>query len=142
MKKLLLFFGFLLLSSNAFCDTLDYWHVYVNHKLIAQFNGMSKNLAITIKKSEIKSTDSITVRYGTDHPCSDCYYTLIVSADFMRKEPEAVTKENFGKLAIPLKELLNILKIEGIDKFRFYYYRREKTGRDKNGRMLFELTIL
>ena len=142
MRKLVLLFGFLMFSLSGFCDTLDYWHVYVNHKLIAKFNENSKDLTITIKKSEIKKNDSITVRYGTDHSCSDCYYALVVIADFKRKAPEAETKGNFGKLTIALKELLDIQKTDGTTRFYFNYCERKKTVRDENERMLFELTIL
>lgn len=142
MKKLIIVVAFLMISFHGFCDTLDYWHVYFNHKLVAEFNENSKDFTVKIKKSEIRKRDTITVRYGTDHPCADCFYTLVVSADFKRKEPEVVTKVNFGKLSIALKELLDIQKTDSITKFYFNYYERKKTVRDENGRMLFELTIL
>lgn len=142
MNKLFLLLVFLMISLSGFCDTLDYWHVYVNHKLIAKFNEGSQDLIIKIKKSKIKSTDSIIVRYGTDHPCSDCHYALVVSADFKRKEPEAITKGNFGKLTIALKELIDIQKTDGTTRFYFNYCERRKAVRDKKGRLLFELTLI
>ena len=68
MKKLTILLFFLTISLNGFCDTLDYWHFYLNDKLVSEFNENSKELTINIKKTELMGNDIITVRYGTDHP--------------------------------------------------------------------------
>jgi hypothetical protein len=141
MKQLAILFYFLIISLNGFCDTLDYWHVYINDKLVAEFNENSKDLTIEIKKTELKVNDIITVRYGTDHPCVACFYGLTVIADFKRKAPEVETKEHFGKLSIPFKDLLDIQKTDGIDKFYFNYYERKISEIHNNGRLVFVITI-
>jgi hypothetical protein len=141
MKQLTILFFFLFISLNGFCDTLDYWHVYISDKLIAEFNENSKDLVINIKKTELKNNDIITVRYGTDHPCVDCVYGLTVIADFKRKAPEVETKEHFGKLSIPFKDLFDIQKTDGINKFHFNYYERKIDKNHDMGRLLFTLTI-
>jgi hypothetical protein len=141
MKQIVMVLTFLLISINGYCDTLDYWHVYVNDSLIAEFNSTSKNLTININRAEIKNNDSITVRYGSDHPCFDCYYGLTVFAEIKQRLPETETKEHFGKLSISFKELLDIKKRYKIYKFPFNYYERAINEVDKNGRLLFILII-
>ena len=141
MKQLTILFFFLSIYLNGFCDTIDYWHVYINDKLVAEFNENSKDLTINIKKTELKENDIITVRYGTDHPCLDCLYGLTVIADFKLKAPEVETKEHFGKLSIPFKDLLDIQKTDGINKFYFNYYERKIKETHDNGRLLFVMHI-
>lgn len=141
MKQLTILFFFLIISLNGFCDTLDYWHVYINDKLVAEFNENSKDLTINIKKTELKSNDIITVRYGSDHPCVDCIHGLNVIADFKRKAPEVETKEHFGKLSILFKDLLDIQKTDRINKFYFNYYERKNNGAQETERLLFVLTL-
>jgi hypothetical protein len=141
MKQLTVLFFFLSISLNGFCDTLDYWHIYINDKLVAEFNEISKDLNISIKKTDIKGNDIITIRYGTDQPCVDCMYGLTVIADFKRKALEVETKEHFGKLSIPFKELLDIQNTDGINKFHFNYYERKINGTHDKGRQLLLLTI-
>jgi hypothetical protein len=141
MKKIALLFFFIILSFNGFCDTIDYWHVYINDKLIAEFNLNSKNLTVNINKSELNDNDFITVRYANDHPCSDCIYRLTVLADFKRKAPEVVTKVSFGKLSISIKELLDIQMTDGINTFYFNYYESSINGNKQINKQLFELTI-
>jgi len=136
MKHKILFL-FIIISLNGFCDTIDYWHVYINDKLVAEFNENSKDLTINIKKTELKGNDIITVRYGNDHPCVDCYYGLTVFAEFKRKAPEVETKEHFGKLSIPFEDLLDIQKTDGISRFSFNYYERPNNEKDNSGGLLF-----
>lgn len=67
MQKKIIIILLLTLSFKGFStelDTLDYWHVYKNNKIIAKFNSVSKDLNIKINKSEIKEIDTISIRYG------------------------------------------------------------------------------
>ena len=141
MKQLTILFFFLIISINGFCDTIDYWHVYINEKLVGEFNENSKEMTINVKKTELKGNDIITVRYGTDNPCVDCIYGLTVIADFKRKAPEVKTKEHFGKLSILFKDLLDIQKTDGINKFYFNYYERANNGTKDTGRLLFAVAL-
>jgi hypothetical protein len=141
MKHLITLLLCTIVSINGFCDTIDHWHVYINDKLIAQFNENSEDLTIKVKKTEIKTNDIITVRYGTDHPFVDCIYGLTVLADLKRKAPEVETEEHFGKLSIPFKELLDIYNLEGIDRFSFHYYWRIKNSNNNPNKLIFVLTI-
>ena len=148
MKQFVIILTFLLTSISGYCDTVDYWHVYINDALIAKFDVNSKELKVDIKKNELKSSDVITVRYGSDHPCLNCYYGLTVFAEMKRKAPVAYTNEHFGKLSIPIKDLFDIQKTDDVNRFYFNYYEgtnRYYAGTDqgpqKNERLLFVLTI-
>lgn len=136
--------AFLFISLNGFCDTIDYWHVYINDSLIAKFDQNSTDLTISLSKTKLKGSDLITVRYGSDHPCVDCLYGLVVLAEIKRKVPEVQTKEHFGKLSIPVKDLFDIERTDKINRFPFNYYERKRGANgiiENKGRLLFVLKI-
>ena len=116
MKQLIIILTLLFTSLNGYCDTLDYWHVYVNDSLVAEFNSTSNDLTINLKRTELKISDTITVRHGTDHPCSNCHYGLNVLVEIKEKTPKVEVTENFGKLSIPLSELYDIQKKYDLNK--------------------------
>ncbi|HRO76435.1 MAG TPA: hypothetical protein PLP27_09835 [Crocinitomicaceae bacterium] len=130
MKRLAILFTFFLVSFNGFCDTINYWHVYINDELVAKFDENSKDLTLKIKKSDLKESDLITVRYFSDTPCIDCLHKLNVFAEIKQQLPHAETKEHFGKLSIPIKDLLAIKKRYEITKFPFTYYVRYESTDD------------
>ena len=103
MCKIFLIISFITLSFKGFCDTLDFYHVYLNDSLIGQFNLNSDRISFELKTSEITETDSITVKYGTDTHCLKCTYILSVLIEVKEKTPEARTNKPFGKLSISVK---------------------------------------
>ena len=142
MKRIMIIFTFLLLSFTGFCDTIDYWHVYINDKLIAALNDYSEAFNITLKISELKNSDTITVRYGNDTPCYDCIFSLIAFVEIKEKTPTAETNEQFGKLAISIKDLLDIEKKYNIQKFNFIYIEwTKKPLENEFSKRLFSLTF-
>ncbi|MVO07672.1 hypothetical protein GOQ30_00675 [Flavobacterium sp. TP390] len=128
IKQLLILFLFFFISTNGFCDTIDYWHVYINNKVVAEFNQNSSDLTIKIKKGEITKKDLITVRYFSDHLCTDCVYGLTALAEIKRKAPEVETDNHFGELTISFDELLDIQKTDGTNKFYFNYHQRKNNA--------------
>ncbi len=142
MKKILILQSFMTASLFGYCDTIDYYHVYLNDSLIGQYNSLSETPSIILKKSELNDDDVITVRYGTDHPCIECVYVLSVFIEVKEKTPEAETKENFGKLSILIKDLKYFQKKYEIDKYHFNYKVRSKNSLHNNGTYLFELKII
>lgn len=146
MKRLAILFTFFLVSFNGVCDTINSWSVYINDKLVAKFDENSKDLTLKIKKSDLKDSDIITVRYVSDILCNDCVYGLNVFAEIKQQMPHAETKEHFGKLSIPIKDLLAIEKQYGITKFPFsYYIRYEATDgglHEINGRLVLILQLI
>ena len=142
MKKILILLSFMTTSLFGYCDTIDYYHVYLNDSLIGQYNSLSEKPSIVLKKSELNDDDVITVRYGTDHPCVECVYVLSVLIEVKEKIPEAETTENFGKLSILIKDLIYFQKKYEIDKYHFNYKVQSKNSLHNNGAYLFELKII
>lgn len=142
MNKLLVFTSFIVISIYGYCDTLDYYNIFLNDSLIGQFNSFSENPTIELKSTELKDTDVITVRYGSDFHCIDCTYVLSVLIEVKEKTPEAVTSDHYGKLSIPLKDLNYFLNKYDIDKYHFYYSVRSKNKTDENEVYLFELAFI
>ena len=78
--KQYLFIGFFLILSlmgferEVFSDTIDFYHVYYNNKVIDQFNQFNTvfNKTIMIDTTIIKMKDSLKVIYWDDTPCCDC----------------------------------------------------------------------
>lgn len=120
MKKLI-FLIIIFASFSAKCDTLDFYHVYLNDSLLAKFNSFSEPKSISLKISEVKETDVITVRHFTDAPSPDNVYKLFVLLEVMEKTPKAETQSNFGKMSISISELLYFRKKYEINKFPFNY---------------------
>ena len=144
MKQILILLSFIAISLVGYSDTLDYYHVYLNDSLIGQYNSNSEKPSIVLNHSELKDNDVITVRYGTDHPCIECVYVLSVIIEVKEKTPKAETTENFGKLSIPIKDLLYFQKKYEINKYHFNYhvYTENALKQEDNGAYLFELKII
>ncbi|MEZ4805187.1 MAG: hypothetical protein R2852_06825 [Bacteroidia bacterium] len=143
MKSNISLILFFLAISSLHADSIDYWHVYINDSVVAKYNANSTDLNLTLKKSEIKSNDTITVRYGKDTPCSDCYYVLTLFLEIMEKSPTAVTSEPFGNLSIPMKAILDIQRKYKKDKFYFNYYEKPNAqiGLPENSKLVLVLNI-
>ena len=136
MQRKIIIILLLTLSFKGFCtelDTLDYWHVYKNDKVIAKFNSVSKDLNIKIKKSEIKETDTISIRYGKDTRCSNCKYILFVRDEKNRKLRITESDEFWSKLSFGLADLTEFGRKNESKRYDFYYWERNSDG--KNGRM-------
>lgn len=120
MRLILLTLLISIFSSRAKCDTIDYWHVYLNDSLIAEFNANSADKTIRLNRKELSSDDNLVVRYGTCMHCIDCHYSLEISLDIAEPKPSVESKEYFGKLAYPLDYLLNVNRKYDRTKFQFY----------------------
>lgn len=109
-------------------DTLDYWHVYYNNKVIAKFNSASQDLNIKIDSSNIKKFDTISVRYGKDTRCVKCTYRLFVRNESNRKLRIIKSEEFWGKLSFRLPDLIAVgQKNEGY-RYDFYHYETDESG--------------
>lgn len=116
-----LFFGIVVLVASARSDTIDYWHVYYNNKLIKEYNNYNlKDISINI--DSIRIADTITIRYYHDTPCPNCEIYLSIengSGSIIR------TKESIGisnPLSFNVFELLQLYKKTNKSIFNIYYY--------------------
>jgi hypothetical protein len=62
MKKSRLILFFVLVSYYTKADTIDFWHIYKNKELIAEFNGILRN-EFTFKQDQFLLNDTIWIKY-------------------------------------------------------------------------------
>jgi hypothetical protein len=141
MKHIATILTFLLISLNGLCDTIDYWHVYINDSLVAKFDENSKDLTFKIKAQSIKENDKITIRYFKDTHCIDCVYGLFVRDQQKRKLRETSTKEHFGKLTLSLKDLTDFGKLNNSKEYHFHFFERNDKGEHSPFRLILIMTL-
>ena len=112
------------LSAKTKIDTIDFWHVYYNHKIIGQFNQVSEDPVIIIKKAKIQPNDILSIEYGNDAPGDDII-GVYVKDGLLKKIKLAQGKANFSftnRLNIPVAKILDISKRLNRKTLDFYYY--------------------
>ena len=62
-------------------DTVNFWHIYINKNKIKEFNEITKNNEIQLKRGSIKKKDSLKIKYFSDTNCSNCSYLLKIPTD-------------------------------------------------------------
>jgi len=129
-KFLFLLFSIIGFFGNVKADTVDYWHIYYNKTKIKEFNLYSKG-EITLRSKDIKRTDSLTIIYFRDTPCSDCATEVIIEtgSNFVITKGEGIG--TFNPIKISVFDLL--LKAERELNFAFF---QEKQGASKTQRVL------
>lgn len=144
MQRKIIIILFLTLSFKGFSnelDTLDYWHVYINDKIIAKFNSVSKDLNIKINKSEIKKIDTISIRYGKDTRCLNCKYILFVRDERKRKLRITESDKYWGKLSFGLLDLIEFGQKNKSKRYDFYYWERNSDGKSGRMQLILQMTL-
>lgn len=131
MKTILLvIFVFLNSTSEANplpspADTIDFWHVFYNNKLIKEYNGYNLGNPLIIKIDSIKAEDSITVKFFPDTPCADCDSYLMIEYPFLNRAFIAHETYTFWPLKLSLADLKKVEKITSDRQlFEVYYLSR------------------
>jgi len=78
-KTLLLLFvilGFYIQGKCHNCDTIDMYWGYYNDSVLAKLNQNMYGYQLILDKSKIHKNDSISIEYGTDTPCPDCWNSI------------------------------------------------------------------
>jgi hypothetical protein len=109
MKKILLSICMLFaITIPALCqaDTIDFWHVYLDNKLIKEFSLITDNPSIEIKKSDINKNSILTIKYFRDTDRHKCKEYLIVR----NSENEQIFKSrrSSSRQNLKLKRLIKI----------------------------------
>ena len=121
MLKAVLLFAVLFFSRIGFCDTITYWHVFLNDSLIAEFNESSQDLEIRLKKSDLNSFDTLRVKLKTCALCSDCLFTLELFLEIKEKTSSDSSRETDFPLKIAIADILKLEKKYDPEKFPFYH---------------------
>ena len=141
MNRLLIIIGLLFSTFQGYCDTLDYWHVYLNDSVIGKFTEASQDLTIELKLSTLKENDSISIRHGDDTPCPTCTYHLLVTDENRHKLIETQTNEFWGKMTIPVSDLIKGKEKKKIKGFVFYYFEIERDGTSSDKQLVLDLKL-
>jgi len=138
MKKLIL--SFLLFAPFiGQSDTLDYWSVYLNDSLIGQFNVLTPDPLLRLDKESIRSTDTIFVIYGNDHPCASSDYYFAIKERERGIKLIAERRKQLGvKIPFPLVGLKNY---EGTLDFECFVYEDRYGGEEGVYLALFRLLL-
>lgn len=132
---------FWLIPSIGWCDTLDYWHIYHNEKVIAKFNALSDDLKLEIGSEDVNEEAKISIRHFDDTPCINCLSVLFVRDEKKRKLRIVETDETWGVLSLELKDLIDFGKKNGSKRYDFYYWEKDNTGKSTKMKLVLQLTI-
>lgn len=117
-------------------DTIDYWHVYYNNIKIKEYNQYSKG-EIILKTKDIKKTDSLTIMYFRDTPCSDCETQVTVE----NKHHFVITKgEGYGTFN-PIKISIFDLLLKADRKYSYVFYQEEPETNQNQKLLLFKIKL-
>ena len=137
MKKfILLFISTLWIFNIAKADTIDYWHVYYNNKKIKEYNQYSKG-EITIKVRHIKKTDSLTIMYFRDTPCSECETHVIVE----NKSHFVITKGKGVGTFNPIRISVFDFLLKADRNFSYVYYQEKHKTNQTQRLLLFKIKL-
>jgi len=139
MKKSLFTTSLLfILTISVYCqaDTISFWHVYLDNRLINEFLETTINPIIEIKTSDLNKNTFLTVEYFRDTPCSHCPTKLII-----RNLKDSLILKIDGKGTTNKLELeLDRLKVISAKakEFSYRFYFEEKPFQDQ---YLFKLIL-
>ena len=137
MKQfILLFISTIGIFNSVKADTIDYWHIYYNDVKIKEYNHYSKG-EITLKIKDLKKTDSLTIKYFRDTPCSDCETQVIVES----KSHFVITKgKGFGTFN-PIKISVFDLLLKADRDFSYVYYQEGGKTNQTPRLLLFKIKL-
>jgi hypothetical protein len=139
MRKSLTIIGLLLvLSLSGFCqsDTISYWHVVFNDKLVYKFSETSENPSVNLKYTEINKDSELTIKYYRDTPCNKCP-TYLAIRDITGKTTLTVKgKGTANNMTIQLYKLVKNYNYTHTSSFRVYYLDSKFSDQ-----LLFTLTV-
>jgi hypothetical protein len=126
---LLISFAFSKAYGRSKADTIDNYWVLYNDSVLGKF-GIYGDHIIIVKKSEIKTTDSIRINYFSDTPYPGKYdsYSLLVCQD---ESASIIIKSTQGHFSFSVHELVKR------NEWQFLIY----FGSDGNYRILFKLRL-
>ncbi|HEY2580379.1 MAG TPA: hypothetical protein VGI43_01150 [Mucilaginibacter sp.] len=122
-------------SAKIKIDTVDFWHVFYNKKIISGYNELSSKPQIIVKIHDIKETDVLSVEYGDDTPDDDIKTGLYIKEDRV-KNILANGKGTSNPLKISVSRIFAICKHFNKQHLDFYYFDK------KHDRFIFQLKFV
>lgn len=108
MKTFYVYILFFLISITCKAsDTITVWHVYYNNIKIKEYNQYNNKSPLTLKVSDYKVGDSITVIYLADTKCDDCQTGLMVKSEDNRVTMVGKGVGRGNPISFPVKYLID-----------------------------------
>jgi len=134
-KNLLIFVITLIFTQTGKCDTIDFWHVFYNKKMIGDFDqyperrmeGKHIGNEIVINTKIVKNNDSIKVKYFRDTPCDECSTSLMIENENHDRVLVSKGRGTFNPVSFSVKDLIVEKKRSGNASFMVFY--SEEQGR-------------
>ena len=105
---------------QAAADTTDFYHILYNKDLLKAYPG--DTVPISIIRTDIKDSDSLTIKYWSDTPCKSCKFYLVV-IDQKKNYVKVVSAiGQSAPLSISVKDIFDWSANELVDNFDLYYY--------------------
>jgi hypothetical protein len=125
--------------SNSFtkCDTISYWKVYRNSKLIKEGNITNKKYQIELTKGTIKVLDTLFVKYFDDIPCIKCNSKFIIRTEKGKEIKIIQSSKNQYSVKLKTTELQVLAFKNKSSILKLYFKEDEKT----ESILLFEFKI-
>ena len=127
MKILIALICTLAMLSSVKADTIDFWHVYYNKVKIREYNQYSKGV-ITLPIKDIKKTDTLTVRYFRDTPCSNCETRVAVENEAHVVIANVNGYGTFNPISVSVSDLLQHALKPGKAVYDVFYSERQSTN--------------
>ncbi len=140
MTKFVLFlFVTLGLLNITKADTIDFWHVYYNKTKIKEYNQYSK-VEIILKIKDIQKTDSLTIRYFRDTPCSDCETQVAIENGKHFVITKSIGKGTFNPIKISVFDLLQYHLKYNKDVYEVFYHEGQIISRTQRA-LIFKIKL-
>ncbi|MBS1593113.1 MAG: hypothetical protein JST90_02235 [Bacteroidetes bacterium] len=114
---------FLFAGFAAKCDTIDFWHVYLNGKMILDCREGS-GCHLTLNKNTLKSSDTLIVVYFNDSGCQACVNPILADSIHDKYIPLTLEKLGMGEVMVSIPTV-TLLSLEPGDKYIYYKPRIE-----------------
>jgi hypothetical protein len=124
MKKILFSISLIFtITISALCqaDTISYWHIYLDNKLINEFSLTTDNPLVEIKESDVNRNSTLTIEYFRDTYCHNCDKYLIVRNSEDKQISKIRRSRNLNKHTLKLKRLVKMFSKGKESSFRMYF---------------------
>jgi hypothetical protein len=107
-------------KSTCPVDTIDTWRVYYNGVEVNSGNGFLECI-INLNITDIKPTDTLSVHYYCDAPCSGCNYFLLVQTDKHHPVARSTMAPEGHLLELPMADIIKFIHTSGKTELLMFY---------------------
>ena len=118
----------LVLTSHAWCDTIDHWTISRNDVVLARFNIYSTDLTVNIPAASLVENDYLSLSYFSCSMCINCHKQLYLEG-ISRSRILLTESKNGIPLRLNLASLYRIALFFKLYKISLFYAENDATHR-------------